>query len=245
MSEIDRSLLDVNPRVRARPLEFDQFADRRPFDGFEAQLVAARWAGGRDDLRPARWSTSSSPRRLSPSPGAPDADAVRHGLDRRRRLPRANASAFRAVRSRSRGRSRRPNASCAACGCARSRSSLIVAAIAAAVGVWIANSVTAPLRRLDRRPPSTSSTTGRLDGSVGSAGDDEVGRLSAAFDRMLATLARSQAGTAAARAGRRPRAADAVDEPAHQPRRAAPPPGPVAHRPRGGASPTCTPRRRS
>ena len=93
------------------------------------------------------------------------------------------------------------------------------------VGLWIAGSVTAPLRRLTAAAEHVEST-GQSRRTVGSAGDDEVGRLSAAFDRMLATLARSQAGSAATRAGRRPRAADPVHQPAHQPRCAAPAPGP-------------------
>jgi two-component system sensor histidine kinase MprB len=68
---------------------------------------------------------------------------------------------------------------------------LIVAGIAAAIGVWIANSVTGPLRRLTAAAEHVG-TTGRLDAPVGSAGDDEVGRLSSAFDRMLGALASSR-----------------------------------------------------
>jgi two-component system sensor histidine kinase MprB len=68
---------------------------------------------------------------------------------------------------------------------------LIVAGIAAAVGVLIANSVTGPLRRLTTAAEHVG-TTGRLDAPVGTAGDDEVGRLSSAFDRMLGALASSR-----------------------------------------------------
>ena len=50
--------------------------------------------------------------------------------------------------------------------------------------MWIANSVTGPLRRLTAAAEHVG-TTGRLDAPVGRAGDDEVGRLSSAFDRML------------------------------------------------------------
>lgn len=68
---------------------------------------------------------------------------------------------------------------------------LVVVAVAVAVGWWIASRVTASLRRLTTAAEHVEST-GRLDVSVGEAGADEVGRLSAAFDRMLAALQRSR-----------------------------------------------------
>lgn len=69
--------------------------------------------------------------------------------------------------------------------------SLVVAAIAVAFGWWTAGRVTASLRRLTTAAEHVEST-GRLDVSVGEAGADEVGRLGAAFDRMLAALQRSR-----------------------------------------------------
>ncbi len=67
----------------------------------------------------------------------------------------------------------------------------LVALAAIAVGLWIAGRVTASLRRLTLAAEHVG-TTGRLDAKVGGAGTDEVGRLTAAFDRMLAALARSK-----------------------------------------------------
>lgn len=67
----------------------------------------------------------------------------------------------------------------------------IVVAVAVAAGWWIASRVTASLRRLTATAEQVEAT-GRLDLSVGEAGDDEVGRLGAAFDRMLVALRRSR-----------------------------------------------------
>lgn len=69
--------------------------------------------------------------------------------------------------------------------------SLVVGAAATAVGWVIASGITASLRRLTDAAGHVEST-GRLDVDVGAAGDDEVGRLTAAFDRMLAALGRSR-----------------------------------------------------
>lgn len=68
---------------------------------------------------------------------------------------------------------------------------VLVAAAAALIGLWLAGRVTASLRRLTEAAELVG-TTGRLDATIGDAGNDEVGRLTAAFDRMLAALARSQ-----------------------------------------------------
>lgn len=67
----------------------------------------------------------------------------------------------------------------------------LVALVAIAVGWWIAGRVTASLRRLTAAAEHVG-TTGRFDATVGDGGTDEVGRLAAAFDRMLAALARSK-----------------------------------------------------
>ena len=39
LSEIDRSLAEVNPRPGRGPFELDQLGDRGPLRGFEAQVV--------------------------------------------------------------------------------------------------------------------------------------------------------------------------------------------------------------
>jgi two-component system sensor histidine kinase MprB len=67
----------------------------------------------------------------------------------------------------------------------------LVSALAIATGLWISWRVTASLRRLTEAAEHVEST-GRLDVVVTDQGDDEVGRLSVAFDRMLAALARSR-----------------------------------------------------
>ena len=67
----------------------------------------------------------------------------------------------------------------------------LVTALAVVLGLWIAGRVTASLRRLTSAAELVEST-GRLDVAVDSDGDDEVGRLGAAFDRMLTALARSK-----------------------------------------------------
>jgi two-component system sensor histidine kinase MprB len=69
--------------------------------------------------------------------------------------------------------------------------SLIVGAGASVVGWLIASRITASLRGLTDAAEHVENT-GRLDVDVGAAGNDEVGRLTAAFDRMLAALGRSR-----------------------------------------------------
>lgn len=69
--------------------------------------------------------------------------------------------------------------------------SVIVGGAATALGWAIASSVTASLRRLTLAAEHVE-TTGQLDVDTGEAGRDEVGRLTTAFDRMLAALARSK-----------------------------------------------------
>lgn len=69
--------------------------------------------------------------------------------------------------------------------------SALVGGAAVGVGLLIANRITASLRRLTSAAEHVE-TTGRLDVAVGEHGDDEVGRLGVAFDRMLAALARSK-----------------------------------------------------
>ncbi len=68
---------------------------------------------------------------------------------------------------------------------------LLVAALAAGAGLWIASRVTASLRRLTLAAETVEST-GRLDVTTHEGDSDEVGRLAEAFDRMLAALARSK-----------------------------------------------------
>ena len=77
----------------------------------------------------------------------------------------------------------------------RKRTLILVVAVslaAAAMGWLIAGTVTAPVRRLTKAAEDVG-TSGRLDVEVPGTGSDEVGRLGAAFRRMLDALALSRA----------------------------------------------------
>ena len=77
----------------------------------------------------------------------------------------------------------------------RRRTLILVFAVslaAAALGWLIAGTVTAPVRRLTKAAEDVG-TSGRLDVEVPGTGSDEVGRLGAAFRRMLGALAVSRA----------------------------------------------------
>lgn len=72
----------------------------------------------------------------------------------------------------------------------------LVSSLAAMIGLWIAGRVTASLRRLTTAAEHVEATGDLGDAitrSRAEAGDDEVGRLAAAFDSMLVALARSRA----------------------------------------------------
>src|SRR5690606_20160768 len=69
--------------------------------------------------------------------------------------------------------------------------SVVVSAVAAAIGWVIARRSTRKLMRLTAAVEDVSAT-GRLDAAVGVEGGDEAGRLANAFNGMLAALARSR-----------------------------------------------------
>ena len=189
LTEIDRSLADVNARPGRGPFQFDQIGDRGPLRGFEAQLVLADGTVADTTFESSVSSGDlvDAAASVGGRPGASTYDTVTvNGTDYRVRttgLPRGAVQFARSLEETERilrGLRVRTIAL-----------SMIVAGVAAAVGVWIANSATGPLRRLTAAAEHVGAT-GRLDAPVGAAGDDEVGRLSAAFDRMLAALARSR-----------------------------------------------------
>jgi two-component system sensor histidine kinase MprB len=66
-----------------------------------------------------------------------------------------------------------------------------VSALAAAIGLWIARRVTRPLVQLTAAVEMVSST-GHFGHEVAGEGNDETGRLAAAFNNMLGALARSR-----------------------------------------------------
>jgi two-component system, OmpR family, sensor histidine kinase MprB len=189
LTEVDRSLADFNPGPGRGPIRLEQLGGRGPLRGLEAQIVRAdgtvaetTFAQPVTDAGLADDAASVANR-----PGMSAFNTVRvAGDDYRVRTVGIPRGAYQVARSLDetdrvlRGLRVRAIAL-----------SLIVAGFAAAVGVLIANSVTGPLRRLTAAAEHVG-TTGRLDASVGKAGNDEVGRLSAAFDRMLGALAGSR-----------------------------------------------------
>jgi two-component system sensor histidine kinase MprB len=188
-SEIDRSLLELDARLPRGRFELEQLTGRRPFTGFEAQRIAPGGAVAETTFEQPvvdEVLTASA----DAVAGRPDTDrfdtVTIDGEEYRVRtvgLPRGALQVARPldeIERVLRGLRVRIVAL-----------SLIVAGIAAGVGLWIANSVTRPLRRLTAAAEHVEST-GSLDGSVGTGGNDEVGRLSSAFDEMLAALARSR-----------------------------------------------------
>ena len=68
---------------------------------------------------------------------------------------------------------------------------LALAVGAAAIGWLVARATTSPLRRLTASVERVAAT-GDLDTPIAVAGDDEVGRLAASFDGMLAALTESR-----------------------------------------------------
>jgi two-component system sensor histidine kinase MprB len=189
LSEIDRSLADVNPRPGRGPLDLEQLGDRGPLRGFEAQLVLADGTVADSTFEGADSSgdLSDAAASVAGRPGTTTYDTVTVSGDEYRvrtvGIPRGALQVGRSLEETDRIlRSLRVRTIALA---------LIVAGIAAAIGVWIANSVTGPLRRLTVAAEHVG-TTGRLDAPVGTAGNDEVGRLSSAFDRMLGALASSR-----------------------------------------------------
>ncbi len=187
LAEVDESLVEVQRAILDRRLGPDtQLPERGPLSELAAQIV------GRDGE--VRQTTFPEP--------------IEVELDELALIGRAGASTFRTVdtsegeyRVRSIGlQSRlvqvgRPLAETnRVLAALRNRTLLLVAFVALGAmlaGLWIANRVTASLRRLTTAAERVE-TTGSLDVRVHERGDDEVGRLSAAFDRMLDALARSR-----------------------------------------------------
>jgi two-component system sensor histidine kinase MprB len=186
LSEVDRSLFDLESAVVEGRLGRESFPRRGPLDGFDAQLVGVN----------GQVVESTFPVELP----VDDADAALIGQFRASRIDTVDTEAG-SYRVRTVGLQR------GAVQVGRSLDetnrildslqnriiawSLIVGAAAIASGWWIASSVTASLRRLTRAAEHVEST-GQLDVDVGDGARDEVGRLSTAFDRMLAALGRSK-----------------------------------------------------
>lgn len=191
-TEVDRSLLAVDPRFAERILSGpERLPERNPFAGFDAQVTlldgTVLSSTFEPELRVSDDELRLADRRREPSFVTVDTDGGRTrvvtiGFDRGivqigRSLDEIDR-VLQALRARI------------------ALWSLAVMVIASAAGWWIAGRATAPLRRLTDTAEHVA-TTGRLDaaidpGAVGAGGDDEVGRLARAFDRMLVALRRSR-----------------------------------------------------
>ena len=216
LDEVDRSLVDVGRRSSGRGR-----GGRLPQRGPLEQL---RGAGDHRRRRRARDRRSPSRSSRPPPRSAPRASTVR--ACSRRSTSTASAYRVRTIGARTgRGpggtlaRRDRPGAQQPA-GAHHARSRRWSRSPRSRPGWWIAGRVTAPLRRLTAAAEHVG-TTGRLDAAVG-ARRRRRGRPAGVGLRPDARCAGAFEGRAAAAGpGRRPRAAHAAHEPAHQRRHAA------------------------
>lgn len=187
-AEIDRSLTAVDARLSDRPLDAGgPLPERGPLAGYEAQLVRADGSIVQRTLD-VPLPVTELDRSLVGQPGRSVVTTATVGDDAYRvrtvGLPRGALQIARSLDETER-----------VLQALRARTlvwTLVVVAAAVAVGWWIASRITASLRRLTAAAEHVEST-GRLDVTVGQEdGADEVGRLGAAFDRMLAALRRSR-----------------------------------------------------
>lgn len=185
--EIDRSLLAIDARVSERWFALtDERPAPSPFAGFDAQFVQADGVVVQTTFREPLPVTDADLRIVGrPGRSAFTTVDTADGTYRVRTegVPRGAVQIGRSLDETER-----------VLRSLRTRTllwTLVVVAAAVAAGLWIADRVTASLRRLTAAAEQVEST-GRLDVRVGEAGSDEVGRLGAAFDRMLAALSRSK-----------------------------------------------------
>lgn len=186
-AEIDRSLVAVDARLTDRLLgEASVLPERGPLAGYEAQLVRRDGTVGQRTLD-VPLPVTDADRSLVGRPGSSVVTTATVGDEPYRvrtvGLQRGALQIARPLEETER-----------VLRALRARTitwTLVVVAAAVAAGWWIASRATASLRRLTAAAEHVEQT-GRLDVSVGEAGADEVGRLGAAFDRMLAALRRSR-----------------------------------------------------
>lgn len=186
-AEIDRSLATVDARISERIVgPGGVLPERGPFAGFDAQVVRLDGTVGQSTFEPPLAVSDLALRAVGERGlsvySTEDADGTSYrvrtvGFDRGAlQIARSLDETDRVLRS------------------LRSRIlwwTVVVVLAASAAGWLIASRVTASLRRLTTAAEHVEAT-GRLDVSVGEDGTDEVGRLGAAFDRMLAALRRSR-----------------------------------------------------
>jgi two-component system sensor histidine kinase MprB len=190
-AEVDRSLLDIDSRINDRRFGIDTtLPDQGPLSGLVAQIIRSDGSVAQSTfpaqvaLTDAELSVVGSNRR---SVFSTVETSVGDYRVRTIGFPRGAVQVGRSLDETER-----------LLQSLRTRTLLLVVLVAAAamlVGFWIAERVTASLRRLTTAAEHVE-TTGRLDvptlDAGAGAGTDEVGRLSVAFDRMLLALARSK-----------------------------------------------------
>ena len=187
LAEVDRSLVAVEALVSQGRLGRDPLPARGPLSGLDARVLGED-GSVRESTFPTELPVSADDLALAGRPRATRFSTVASdGGDYRLRtigLPRGAVQVGRPLAETDRVldglRSRIV------------RWSLVVGAVATGLGWLIAGRVTASLRRLTRAAEQVAAT-GALDVEVATTGNDEVGRLGAAFERMLGALSRSRA----------------------------------------------------
>jgi two-component system sensor histidine kinase MprB len=187
LAEVDRSLVAVETLVAQGRLGRDPLPARGPLSGLDARVIDGDGTV-RDSTFPTELAVSDDDLELAGRPRTSRYSTVAtDDGDYRVRtigLPRGAVQVGRPLAETERVldglRSR------------ILRWSLAVGAVSIALGWWIAGRVTASLRRLTAAAEQVAAT-GALDVRVETSGNDEVGRLGVAFDRMLGALARSRA----------------------------------------------------
>lgn len=186
-AEIDRSLAAVDARISERIIgPGGVLPERGPFAGFDAQVVRLDGTVGQSTFEPPLTVGDAALRAVGRSGLSVYSTEDANGTSYRVRTVGFDRGALQVARSLDETER--------VLQALRTRIllwTLVVVAAASAAGWWIASRVTASLRRLTTTAEHVENT-GRLDVTVGEAGDDEVGRLGAAFDRMLAALRRSR-----------------------------------------------------
>ena len=185
-AEIDRSLTTVDARLTDRVLAPGGLPERGPFAGYDAQIIRPDGTIGQRTLEVALPVTELDAALIG-QPGRSIVTTATVGEDSYRvRTVGLQRGALQVARSLDETER--------VLQALRTRILLwtaIVVVVASGVGWWMASRVTASLRRLTSAAEH-GGTTGRLDVRVGGVGDDEVGRLGTAFDRMLDALRRSR-----------------------------------------------------
>lgn len=185
LDEVDRSLVVVDAAVANRQLGRNSLPDRGPLSGLAAQVIGPDGTV-RQSTFPIEVPVTEEDMELIDGRGTRFATVSAGDESYRVRTIGFRRGAVQVGRSLE--ETDRILASL------RARTILVgvvVSALAIAIGLWISGRITASLRRLTAAAEHVE-MTGRLRVTIPDEGDDEVGRLSRAFDRMLGALARSR-----------------------------------------------------